>query len=187
MATATLTEKLLTIDDYLQLGDDRRLTELVRGRVVEMPPTKMGHGVIGGIIARLLGNFVDAQKLGRVITNDAGVITQRNPDTLRGADIAYYSFQRVPPDFDLFADYPTSPPEIVFEVKSPGNSWRDITEKVAEYLHIGVDVVCVIDPEARVAVVHTPSAPPKTLTMEQSLEFPNFLPGFQLPLGTLLA
>ena len=104
MATATLTEKLLTIDDYLQLGDDRRLTELVRGRVVEMPPTKMGHGVIGGIIARLLGNFVDAQKLGRVITNDAGVITQRNPDTLRGADIAYYSFQRVPPDFDLFAD-----------------------------------------------------------------------------------
>lgn len=187
MATATLAEKLLTVEDYLQIDDGNRSTELVRGRIVEMPPTKIGHGVICAIIAKLLGNYLDEHKSGRVVTNDAGVLTHRNPDSLRGADVAYYSFHRVPADFDLFETYPAAAPEIVIEVKSPGNSWPDLTEKVAEYLHAGVDIVCVIDPEERVAVVQTPHAPPRTLASDQILEFPSILPGFQVKIAELLA
>lgn len=187
MAIATLAEKLLSVEDYLLIDDGSQPTELVRGRIVEMPPTKMGHGVICAIIAKLLGNYLDQHKSGRVVTNDAGVLTHRNPDTLRGADVAYYSFQRVPANVDLFESYPAAPPEIVVEVKSPGNSWPDITEKVAEYLHVGVDVVCVIDPEERVAVIQTTDAPPRTLTSEQTLEFPKILPGLQLKIADLLS
>ena len=34
--------------------------------------------------------------LGRVVTNDSGIVTQRDPDTVRGADVAYYSYARLP-------------------------------------------------------------------------------------------
>jgi len=32
---------------------------------------------------------------------------------------------------------------LVIEVKSPTDQWKDITKKVAEYLNVGVDIVCV--------------------------------------------
>ena len=43
-----------------------------------------------------LGNFVEEHDLGRVMSNDSGVITERDPDTVRGADVAYYSYARLP-------------------------------------------------------------------------------------------
>ena len=55
------------------------------------------HGQICTKIIRLLGNHVEEQKLGHVVANDSGVVTERGPDTVRGADVAYYSYRRVPP------------------------------------------------------------------------------------------
>jgi hypothetical protein len=31
-----------------------------------------------------------------VLSNDTGVVTERGPDTVRGADISFYSYARVP-------------------------------------------------------------------------------------------
>ena len=45
---------------------------------------------------RILGNHVYDNDLGRVLSNDSGVITERGPDTVRGADVCFYSFVRVP-------------------------------------------------------------------------------------------
>ena len=186
MATGFVADALLTAEEYGRLDDGGRLTELVRGRVLEISPPKPKHGRICLRIGALLLQYVDQHHVGHVFSNDTGVITERSPDTVRGPDIAYFSYQRLPEDADL-DEYPSHPPELVFEVKSPSDSWRDIAEKVAEYLQVGVDAVCIVDPEEHIAVVHTPSAPPKTLTVEQTLEFPGILPGFQLPLGSLLS
>lgn len=92
---ATL-QKLLTVDEYSRLPDDGRKTELVRGRIVEVPPTYPYHGYVCGNVFRYVDQFVRERALGRVITNDTGVITERDPDTLRGADVAYYSYERLP-------------------------------------------------------------------------------------------
>lgn len=185
--SATITPStLLTAEEYGRLDDGGRLTELVRGQVIEMPPPKPRHGRICARVAAILLQYVDLHRLGHVFSNDAGVITERGPDTVRGPDIAYFSYARLPQDADL-DEYPPLPPELVFEVKSPSDSWPDIAEKVAEYLQVGVDVVCVIDPEQRVAVVHAADAPPRNLSAEQILEFPKTLPGFQVGVGQLLA
>ena len=80
--------------------------ELVDGVIVTMPPPKGRHGVCCSKVNRLIGNFVDAQKLGLVTSNDAGVILRRAPDTVRGPDIAYYSRTRVPAVPDGYFEVP---------------------------------------------------------------------------------
>ena len=101
MATATLTPlpasvRLMTVEEYVALPDDGRLTELVRGRIVEMPSPKPAHGYVCVNVSSVLRSHVRSRKLGRVVSNDSGVITERDPDSMRGPDVAFYSFDVVP-------------------------------------------------------------------------------------------
>lgn len=180
MSPALLAEKLITAEEYAELADTSRCTELVRGRIVEMTPPRPRHGRTCVRISTLLQVFVEAHGLGQVFGNDTGVITERGPDTVRGADVSYYSFSRFPADVTL-DDYPPGPPELVVEVKSPTDRWSEIAVKVAEYLNVGVDVVCILDPADRTAVIHGSDAPPRTLSADETLEFPTILPGFNVP------
>jgi Uma2 family endonuclease len=69
-------------------------------------------------------------------------------------------------------------PDLVVEVKSPDDAWKSILAKVAEYLNAGVPVVCVLDPERLTATTYQPDQPEQTLTADQTLSFPQVLPGF---------
>src|SRR5882672_3601531 len=89
-------ERLLTAEEYWLLPDNGRPTELVRGRVVEMKVATPRHGYFCANIGCILGNFVAEHDLGRVMSNDSGVVTHRGPDTVRGADVCFYSYSRLP-------------------------------------------------------------------------------------------
>src|SRR3954453_13340862 len=96
MTTLTATQpKLLTAEEYLLLPDDGRRTELRRGVVVYMTPPGFRHGEVCSRLNRWIGNYVEEHDLGRTLTNDSGIITERNPDTVRGADVSFYSYHRV--------------------------------------------------------------------------------------------
>jgi Uma2 family endonuclease len=181
---ATVEEQLLTIEEYAKLPDDRRRTELVQGRTVELPPTNFLHGLTCFEIAVALGQWVKERKLGRVVSNDSGIVTERNPDSLRGADVAYYSFARIPQG-TIPVQYPGVPPEIVIEVRSPSDRWRDIRAKVTEYLTAGVLIVCVIDPVVRSAWLYYLDQADRMIGPDGDLTFPEVLPGFSLPMQSL--
>src|SRR5580698_9033215 len=94
--TTLLESKLLTAEEYGRLENDGRLTELVRGRIVEMNRPFTSHGYLLINIGHLLTQFVKQHGLGRVVGGDAALPTQRDPDTVRGPDLAFYSYQRIP-------------------------------------------------------------------------------------------
>ena len=94
--SAAIGTRLVTAEEYLKIPEDGRLTELVRGRIVEMNRPFTSHGYFCGQVAFLLTHHVKEHGLGRIVTNDAGVVTQRDPDTVRGPDVAYYSYRRIP-------------------------------------------------------------------------------------------
>ena len=110
-----------------------------------MPPPKPRHGQVCGNVYFLVRTFVDANRLGHVISNDTGVITEHHPDTVRGMDVAFISYAKVPPG-PLPTSYLTTPPDAIFEVRSPGDRPSEILNKVSEYLDLGVPVVYVLDP-----------------------------------------
>src|SRR5579859_3202372 len=92
--TAPVAERLLTAEEYVELPDRGVPTELVRGRVVEMNVPAPRHGQICCKVARIVGNYADEHHLGHVVTNDSGVRTEQDPDTMRGADVAFNSYIR---------------------------------------------------------------------------------------------
>jgi Uma2 family endonuclease len=175
MATAT---RLLTAREYALLPDDGQPTELVRGEVVEMPSPFPRHGQICSQITYLLKRAQETAPAGHVVSNDAGVITERDPDTVRGPDVAFYSFSRVPPGPFPRDQYLAAVPELVFEVRSPTDRWRDLLGKVHEYLQIGVSTVCVLDDETGEAQVFDDKGI-TVLSGDDEITFPQILPGFR--------
>lgn len=181
---ATVNETLLTAEAFLSLGTDvvPEFCELVEGKVIELNVPAPLHGQLCARIARHLGNFAEKADCGHVLTNDSGVITRRAPDTVRGADVSYYSFAKVPRGL-LPAGYLDAVPELVVEVLSTGDRWPKTLNKVAEYLDAGVTVVCVVDPEQSSIHVFRLDGSNAVLHDTDSLTLPNILPGFELPLA----
>jgi Uma2 family endonuclease len=171
--------ELMTAEEFGSRPDPGYPEELVRGRVVVMPVPDRRHGYVCGKADRIIGNFVDQLDLGRVICNDSGVITERGPDTVRGADVAYYSYGRLPKG-PLGVGYGPEVPELVIEVRSSTDRWRDIHEKISEYFRAGVLIVVVLDPGPEVAHVFSVDDSPRLLNAEQNLTFPGVLDGFQV-------
>lgn len=159
-------------------------TELVRGEVVEMNQPTPRHGQICSKVGRIIGDFAELHDLGHVTSNDSGVITERGPDTVRGGDVWFISYQKIAkgPLPDSFLDVP---PDIVFEVRSKHDRWAKIHEKVAEYLNANVQVVCVLDPKSETARLYYTDAPEVILNADDELTFPGQLPGFSVRVGKL--
>lgn len=175
---------LLTAEQYSELPDLGYPSELVRGKIVKMNRPFTSHGVYCAEIARVLGNFTKQHDLGRVVCNDSGVITEHDPDTVRGADVAFYSYQKVPKS-PMPKKYFDPLPELVFEVVSDSDRWNKVLQKVSEYLNAGVQVVCVVDPETRTAQVFENDRPPVPFGPNDELTFRELLTGFRLPLKSL--
>lgn len=179
---ATATERLLTAEEYARLPDPGYPTELVRGRILAMNPPSFRHGMACGNLHYLLRMFVEQNDLGRVLPNDTGVVTERDPDTVRGADIAFYSYARLPRG-TIPEPYPEVSPEVVFEVRSPSDRSSGILRKVAEYLAVGVPRVCVLDPQRRTVTIYSPDQPEERLDEQATFSLPEILPGFAVPVA----
>jgi Uma2 family endonuclease len=150
---------LMTAEEYADLPDPHGYpTELVKGVLKTMAPPRPRHGRICARISYLMQRYLEDHEIGQVMTNDSGVITEREPDTVRGADIAYYSFERVPKG-PLPAGLLGVAPDLVFEVLSPSDRWSDVQVKVSEYLDAGVRAVCIVDDDTRSVHVFRPERP----------------------------
>ena len=176
---------LLTAEEFAERPDPGYPEELVRGRIVPMSTPRARHGQICAKAVRILGNFVDEHDLGHVLCNDSGIITERGPDSVRGADLAFYSHARLPKG-PLPNTYPDVVPELVIEVRSPSDRWPQILAKVAEYLEAGVTVVVVLDDARREADVFGVEGPRRRLGAEDALEVPELLPGFTVAIRRFL-
>lgn len=182
--STVLETRLLTAEEYLRIPDDGRMTELVRGRIVTMNRPFTSHGYYCTRVTFALMQFVEQHGLGRVVSNDAGVITQRGPDTVRGPDVAFYSYQRVARG-PLPEGYWPASPELAIEIRSPDDRWKDVLQKTAEYLNADVLTVAVIDPVPQRVHVFSADRASTILNSSDLLTFPDVLPGFEVPVSWL--
>lgn len=187
MATVTTTPEpaLLTAEQFANRPDPGHPEELVDGRIVPMTPPRPFHGHVCANLCEFLKTYVRTNDLGYVLSNDSGVITRRNPDSVRGADIAFYSYNRVPKGTLPRTTYLDVVPDLVAEVLSPDDRWPHVLAKVAEYIQAGVAVVLVIDTDRQDIQIFATDAPVRTLDAEAELTLPAPLDGFRLPVARL--
>jgi len=165
--------------------------ELIQGELVRMSPTGYLHGYVEQRFGKALSIFVDERKLGRVISGEVGIYTRRNPDTVRGADVAFISNERLthvqPQGFLVVA------PELIVEVLSPDvrepqsndDRWYAVNDKLAEYFEAGVQVVWVADPLRKTVSVYRSLTEVAILAKGDTLTGGDILPGFSAPVAEL--
>ena len=177
MLTATASE-LMSVDEFIRRPSplDGSREELVEGRVVTMPPPRFLHGEIQLTVGAVLKAFVKSNRLGRVVT-ESGLVTRRDPDTVRGPDVAYWSRERLPLETEVEV-YPDVAADLCVEVLSPDERPRDVQQKLREYFECGVRMVWIVDPEARSVSVYRTAQEGRILWDDGVIEGEDVLPGF---------
>jgi Uma2 family endonuclease len=173
---------LISGEELARMGDLGRC-ELIDGRIVRMSPANYRHGGIELRIAAALHSFVHPRGLGRVLTGDVGVYTRRDPDRVRGADVLFITHETL-------ARHPGTAflkvaPELIVEVLSPEDRAMDTTQKLREYFAIGVRLVWVVDPAARVVFTHRSVTDVRELKEGDPLTGGDLLPGFEVPVAEI--
>jgi Uma2 family endonuclease len=181
-ATLPSATTIITGEELFELGDIGR-AELVKGELVRMAPTGHLHGFVELRFGKVLSIFVDERKLGRVLSGEVGLYTGRDPDTVRGADVAFISNERLAQVQSQ--GYLDVAPELIVEVMSPDDRWYDIDNKLTEYFDIGVQMVWVADPQRRQVRVYRSLTEIEILGVEDMLLGGEVLPGLSVAVAEL--
>lgn len=172
-----ITSTRMSAEEFAKICDEIGSCELVRGEVVVLSPGGMNHSNFSANAAFLLGQWAKKSRLGRVWTNEAGLIVERNPDTVRGADVAYISYARLAKGISSNS-FSTVPPELVIEIIGTGQGWAEVLEKIGEYLRMGVDRIWVLDSDTHRLHSYRGDAEPVVLSAKDTVTDEAILPGF---------
>jgi Uma2 family endonuclease len=71
-------------------------------------------------------------------------------------------------------------PDVLFEVRSPGDSSRELLDKINEYLAADIAAACVVDPEARTVTVYRAGRQPQVFAESDELVLPELHPDFRV-------
>jgi Uma2 family endonuclease len=171
------TEMLLVTAEELWYLAGRTRCELVRGVVKPMSPTSGPHGKTENRVAHRITSFVDENPLGEVYVGETGFLIARDPDTVRGADVAFLSQERAAQVPER--GYVPFAPDLAVEVVSPDDRWSEVREKVDEWLVAGSRLVWVFDPQRSSVDVFSPHGH-QSLKESDTLTGEDVLPGFAI-------
>ena len=179
---ADTTTKLITGEEFFRMADTN-WCELIEGKIVRYHPTGYAHGEYELNIATALRTFVRQHKLGRVMAGEVGIYVRRDPDSVRGADALYISNERYAQmQSQSFMDVA---PELVVEIMSPDDTWSMVMRKLRDYFDVGVQLVWVADPDARIVYAYRSVTDVQEFTAEDELIAVDLLPGFAVSVAEL--
>jgi len=182
---ATATKAGITAAEFLKMDLGAGSFELVRGEIIELPPPNYAHGLVCGNAYFILSGFGRRTGHGHAASNDSAVGI--SGDTVRGADVCYFSEARWP-RAQVGQDLPPVPPDLVVEVYSPGDRPAKMFAKVADYLAAGVLMVWVLHPQRRNLTIYRQDEPTSLLLAESaSVEDLPELPGFRCRVAEFFA
>ncbi len=142
-----------------------------------MSPAGADHGSVAAAILVSLGTYVKQKQLGRVYAAETGFRIARNPDTVRAPDAAFVRSERVVKTKRFFE----GPPDVAFEVVSPGDSYSEVEEKTLDWLRAGTQAVVIVDPGTESVRIRRTA---ETVNVADTLTLDE-IPGWNLPLADL--
>ena len=180
------TSTLLRAEAFARVAEVLGPCELVDGEVIPMSPGGFRQSEITGRACLLLGAHNRAHRMGRVLTGESGFIVRREPDTVRGADIAFISYQRLPKDTPV-TGFVEVPAELIIDVLSDDVSWAEMEKKIGEYHAFGVDLVWVLDPRTLTLRSYARGASPVLLRDADTASADPHVPGFSCRVSDFFA
>ncbi len=176
----------LTAEELLRLSTTGRRYELVKGELYEMPLFGARHGCVAMQIGTVLGSYVWTSELGEVFATGTGFILRRDPDTVRALDAAFVATERLPAG-ELPPGCLEMVPDLAVEVVSPGDSAREVREKVDDWMRAGVRLLWAIDPATRSVTVYRSTDDFSVLSEDDNLDGGQVIPGFSANIKDLFS
>jgi Uma2 family endonuclease len=178
------TTKVYTIEDLEALPDDGHVWELIDGELVRREPVGGRHGALQARVARRIGTFVEADRLGEVFGSDTIYVFPGAPERGLRPDASFVRADRLPQGAEF--DKPlTVTPDLVVEVVSPNDRPGTIDEKLETYQRAGVPLIWVFWPRRRTISVYAAGQPVRELTEGDELDGGEVLPGFRVAVADL--
>ena len=177
------TEPLVTGEELLRMGDIGR-AELIDGVIKYYMPTGHPHGYYELLLGMFIMQFVLKHNLGRALSGEVGIYIRRNPDTVRAADVAFISHERLAEAKPQ--GYLDVAPELVVEVMSPDETWSDVNDKLEDYFSIDIQQVWVVDPRRERIHIYRGLTDITLLTKNDTLDGGEVLPGFAVSVAEIL-
>ena len=175
----TITD-LITADELLQMKDDGFRYELVRGELIKMSPAGHQHGRIALNFTTPLDQFVRANQLGAVYAAETGFKLAADPDVVRAPDAAFIRRERVEAVGRTAGFWPGAP-DLAAEVVSPGDTYAEVQDKVADWLDAGTRLVVVVNPSTQTVALYRSQSDIRILTMDDVLDGGEVVPNWTLP------
>ncbi len=179
----TTEQKLMTADELIKLprGQGKKY-ELIRGVLIEKMPTGDPHADTTVLTSYFLTQYTFDSGYGVTRVGEPGYRLERNPDTVRSPDVAWFAPERIPEGTQGF---PELAPDLAVEVKSPSNSNPEMAAKAQMWLCYGSQIALVLDPDSVTVRIHRPNTEPVTLGQDDILDLGDLLPGFSIPVWQL--
>ena len=178
---------LMTAEDLWAMPEvPGKRFELVRGELVEVPGAGGVHGMIVGLIYRLLWAVAHERRLGHVAPDGVSYVVSHDPDVVRVPDVSFVRRERIPADGIPVGYWPFAP-DLAIEVVSPNDRAETLRIKVREYLDGGARVVWIAWPDTRSVDVHPVDGPVVELGPDDELDGGDVVPGFRVRVGDLFA
>jgi Uma2 family endonuclease len=168
--------------DLLAMSDEKNY-ELVDGQLVELSVGAFSSWVAGRLHF-LISRFLEQNRIGLVWPEGTGCqCFPDSPDRVRKPDTLFISRGRL--SDEKLTGYIPIAPDLVVEVVSPNDIVYELEEKIAEYLHAGVRLVWVVDPERRTVRIHRADGSIGWARESDSLDGEDVLPGFRCGVGEI--
>lgn len=175
-----------TADELLKMPRDGYRYQLIEGALKKMSPAGSEHAVIAATIASLLWQHVRANKLGMVLAAETGYKIASDPDTVVAPDTSFIRQEQVERIGRTEKFWPGAP-DLAVEVVSPGDTAREVREKVAAWLAAGTQMVWVLDAKKRTITAHRKQADVAVLTGSDLLDGADVVPGFNCKVAEVFA
>ena len=118
--------------------------------------------------------------MGAVFAQDTGFKIAADPDTVRGADVAFVRSEQL--HRVRRQGFAELAPDLVAEVLSPDDRPGELLAKIAEWLGAGTRLAWVIDPQGNEARVYRADGSVSVVPQEKALDGETVVPGFNCAL-----
>jgi Uma2 family endonuclease len=174
---------LITPDEFEQMSGMDNF-ELIDGEPQEKI-MGLESSLVQGRIVRLLGNWADTTGHGWVFESEAGYVCfPHRPKLVRKPDASFVRRGRFKDD-QVPGGYGRLVPDLAVEVVSPNDEYREVEDKVNDYLLVAVPMVWVVNPPSRSVYVYMANGSIRRLTADDELTGDPLLPGFRVRVADL--
>ncbi|MBI4786214.1 MAG: Uma2 family endonuclease [Chloroflexi bacterium] len=176
--------RLVTAEELERMPQHDEHVELVKGEIIRMTPAGHEHGEIALAIGSLVREFVRKHRLGKVYAAETGFVLARDPDIVRTPDAAFVSAARAARQTRRQGFFDGAP-DVAVEVVSPEDTVEEVDAKVLKYLQAGTQLVWVVHPRTKTITAYRSLDNIRVLTMTDTLDGSDVLPGFAVAVGEI--